>query len=192
MREACRLGREVLDEAHKVGVCCYVRARRDVWRQTDRQRRTVRQRDREPEPEVRDSKRMERIASGLFCERGGIRCGVCVLWKEEECRNDGFQFRITYCSLFFAFMLCDLCAAIFFGDVGLLFASHTLASVSLSALTYARKPSTQAARVGVTTDEIDRVVHDACMERKCYPSPLGYGFFPKSCCTSVNEVICHG
>lgn len=50
----------------------------------------------------------------------------------------------------------------------------------------------KAVRVGVTTDEIDRVVHEACLERKCYPSPLGYGFFPKSCCTSVNEVICHG
>jgi methionyl aminopeptidase len=45
---------------------------------------------------------------------------------------------------------------------------------------------------GVTTDEIDRVVHDACMERDCYPSPLNYYNFPKSCCTSVNEVICHG
>ncbi|KAL3071917.1 hypothetical protein niasHT_039742 [Heterodera trifolii] len=45
---------------------------------------------------------------------------------------------------------------------------------------------------GVTTDEIDRVVHEACIERECYPSPLGYYKFPKSCCTSVNEVICHG
>uniref|UniRef100_A0A0K0DNP2 Methionine aminopeptidase n=1 Tax=Angiostrongylus cantonensis TaxID=6313 RepID=A0A0K0DNP2_ANGCA len=45
---------------------------------------------------------------------------------------------------------------------------------------------------GVTTDEIDRVVHEACIERNCYPSPLGYYNFPKSCCTSVNEVICHG
>uniref|UniRef100_A0A1I7ZC14 Methionine aminopeptidase n=1 Tax=Steinernema glaseri TaxID=37863 RepID=A0A1I7ZC14_9BILA len=45
---------------------------------------------------------------------------------------------------------------------------------------------------GVTTDEIDRVVHEACIERDCYPSPLGYYKFPKSCCTSVNEVICHG
>ncbi len=50
----------------------------------------------------------------------------------------------------------------------------------------------RACRVGVTTDEIDRVVHEACLERKCYPSPLGYGHFPKSCCTSVNEVVCHG
>lgn len=46
--------------------------------------------------------------------------------------------------------------------------------------------------VGVTTDEIDRVVHEACIERECYPSPLNYHNFPKSCCTSVNEVICHG
>jgi len=49
-----------------------------------------------------------------------------------------------------------------------------------------------AIAVGVTTDEIDRIVHEACMERDCYPSPLNYYTFPKSCCTSVNEVICHG
>uniref|UniRef100_A0A5S6R6A4 Methionine aminopeptidase n=1 Tax=Trichuris muris TaxID=70415 RepID=A0A5S6R6A4_TRIMR len=46
--------------------------------------------------------------------------------------------------------------------------------------------------VGMTTDEIDRIVHEASVERDCYPSPLGYHMFPKSCCTSVNEVICHG
>lgn len=46
--------------------------------------------------------------------------------------------------------------------------------------------------VGVTTDEIDRVVHEACIERECYPSPLNYYKYPKSCCTSINEVICHG
>lgn len=49
----------------------------------------------------------------------------------------------------------------------------------------------EAARVcdvGVTTDEIDRIVHEACLERNCYPSPLNYYEFPKSCCTSVNEV----
>uniref|UniRef100_A0A182JYB7 Methionine aminopeptidase n=1 Tax=Anopheles christyi TaxID=43041 RepID=A0A182JYB7_9DIPT len=53
----------------------------------------------------------------------------------------------------------------------------------------------EAARVcdvGVTTDEIDRAVHEACIERDCYPSPMNYYNFPKSCCTSVNEVICHG
>ncbi|KAJ8022628.1 Methionine aminopeptidase 1 [Holothuria leucospilota] len=47
-------------------------------------------------------------------------------------------------------------------------------------------------RPGVTTDDIDEAVHNACIERKCYPSPLNYRGFPKSCCTSVNEVICHG
>ncbi|THG09804.1 hypothetical protein TEA_010580 [Camellia sinensis var. sinensis] len=52
-----------------------------------------------------------------------------------------------------------------------------------------------AARViqpGVTTDEIDEVVHEATIASGGYPSPLRYNFFPKSCCISVNEVICHG
>jgi methionyl aminopeptidase len=47
-------------------------------------------------------------------------------------------------------------------------------------------------RPGVTTEEIDAAVHQACIDRECYPSPLNYWSFPKSCCTSVNEVICHG
>ncbi len=46
--------------------------------------------------------------------------------------------------------------------------------------------------VGITTDEIDVYVHDLCIERNSYPSPLNYNHFPKSVCTSVNEVICHG
>jgi methionyl aminopeptidase len=45
---------------------------------------------------------------------------------------------------------------------------------------------------GVTTDELDRVAHEAHIARDVYPSPLGYNGFPKSLCTSVNEVICHG
>ncbi|TVU32061.1 hypothetical protein EJB05_23779 [Eragrostis curvula] len=45
---------------------------------------------------------------------------------------------------------------------------------------------------GITTDEIDRVIHEETIARGGYPSPLNYHFFPKSCCTSVNEVICHG
>ena len=49
-----------------------------------------------------------------------------------------------------------------------------------------------AVAVGVTTDDLDTIVHEACIERECYPSPLNYYNFPKSCCTSVNEVICHG
>ena len=45
---------------------------------------------------------------------------------------------------------------------------------------------------GVTTDELDAVCHQACIDRGGYPSPLNYSHFPKSLCTSVNEVICHG
>jgi methionyl aminopeptidase len=47
-------------------------------------------------------------------------------------------------------------------------------------------------RPGVTTDEIDKYVHQLCIERGAYPSPLNYQGFPKSVCTSINEVICHG
>ena len=50
----------------------------------------------------------------------------------------------------------------------------------------------RAVRPGITTDEIDRIIHEATIERDCYPSPLNYHKFPKSTCTSVNEVICHG
>lgn len=47
-------------------------------------------------------------------------------------------------------------------------------------------------RPGVTTDEIDRLVHDLSIKADGYPSPLNYRGYPKSVCTSVNEVICHG
>lgn len=49
-----------------------------------------------------------------------------------------------------------------------------------------------AATPGVTTDELDAIAHAAALERGCYPSPLNYHGYPKSICTSVNEVICHG
>jgi methionyl aminopeptidase len=45
---------------------------------------------------------------------------------------------------------------------------------------------------GVATDDIDRVVHEFLCDHGAYPSTLGYKGFPKSCCTSLNEVICHG
>jgi methionine aminopeptidase len=45
---------------------------------------------------------------------------------------------------------------------------------------------------GVTTEEIDRAVHQMIVDNGAYPSPLNYGKFPKSVCTSVNEVVCHG
>ena len=45
---------------------------------------------------------------------------------------------------------------------------------------------------GVTTDELDRIGHEYMLDHGAYPSTLGYRRFPKSLCTSVNEVICHG
>ena len=50
----------------------------------------------------------------------------------------------------------------------------------------------RAVRPGITTDEIDAIAHQACIARGAYPSPLNYHGFPKSICTSVNEVILHG
>lgn len=48
------------------------------------------------------------------------------------------------------------------------------------------------AKPGVTTDEIDAQVHEALINANAYPSPLNYEGFPKSICSSINEVICHG
>ncbi|WP_062202061.1 type I methionyl aminopeptidase [Demequina salsinemoris] len=56
----------------------------------------------------------------------------------------------------------------------------------------------KAVRPGVTTDELDRIGHEFCLDHGAYPSTLGYPGaagrppFPKSLCTSINEVICHG
>ena len=49
-----------------------------------------------------------------------------------------------------------------------------------------------AVRPGLTTDELDAIGHDFMVEHGAYPSTLGYRGFPKSICSSVNEVICHG
>ncbi|MFT4029591.1 MAG: type I methionyl aminopeptidase [Protaetiibacter sp.] len=49
-----------------------------------------------------------------------------------------------------------------------------------------------AIRPGVTTDELDRIAHEFLIAHDAYPSTLGYRGFPKSSCTSINEVICHG
>jgi methionyl aminopeptidase len=46
--------------------------------------------------------------------------------------------------------------------------------------------------IAKTTDDIDRIVHEECIKRNSYPSPLNYKGFPKSCCTSINEIMCHG
>ncbi|GFT34115.1 methionine aminopeptidase 1D, mitochondrial [Nephila pilipes] len=47
-------------------------------------------------------------------------------------------------------------------------------------------------KIGVTTDELDAVAHSACISFGAYPSPLNYSGFPKSICTSVNNIACHG
>ena len=50
----------------------------------------------------------------------------------------------------------------------------------------------ESIRAGMTTDEIDAIGHDFVVAAGAYPSTLGYRNYPKSLCTSVNEVICHG
>ncbi|MDO5746959.1 MAG: type I methionyl aminopeptidase [Actinomycetaceae bacterium] len=45
---------------------------------------------------------------------------------------------------------------------------------------------------GITTDQLDKIGHDYIVSQGAYPSCLGYMGFPKSLCTSVNEIICHG
>lgn len=50
----------------------------------------------------------------------------------------------------------------------------------------------RAAVPGATTDELDRIAHEYMCDHGAYPSCLGYRGFPKSICTSLNEVICHG
>ena len=57
-------------------------------------------------------------------------------------------------------------------------------------LDYACHPSVAAA--GRTTEEVDGLLHAATLDLGAYPSPLNYHGFPKSVCSSVNEVVCHG
>ncbi len=47
-------------------------------------------------------------------------------------------------------------------------------------------------RPGITTNEIDKLVHDFTLTKGAVPAPLGYHGFPKSICTSINSIICHG
>ena len=56
----------------------------------------------------------------------------------------------------------------------------------------ALKEAGAAVAPGVTTDELDRIAHEYMLDHGAYPSTLGYRGFPKSCCTSMNEIICHG
>ena len=49
-----------------------------------------------------------------------------------------------------------------------------------------------AIKPGVTTDEVDGIIHDYLIEHGAYPSTLGYRGYPKSSCISLNEIVCHG
>mmetsp|Transcript_13039 Transcript_13039/g.23950 ORF Transcript_13039/g.23950 Transcript_13039/m.23950 type:complete len:445 (+) Transcript_13039:56-1390(+) len=64
------------------------------------------------------------------------------------------------------------------------------ARVARKLLDYVCHPS--IAKVGQTTEEIDKLLHKAALEQGAYPSPLNYFQFPKSVCSSINEVVCHG
>jgi methionyl aminopeptidase len=50
----------------------------------------------------------------------------------------------------------------------------------------------ESAKPGVTTDDLDRIGHEFLISQNAYPSTLGYRGFPKSLCSSMNEIICHG
>ena len=62
------------------------------------------------------------------------------------------------------------------------------AEVNIGALDYVAEHIGE----GTSTEEIDRWVHDYCIEHDAIPADLNYEGFPKSVCTSVNEVVCHG
>ena len=72
--------------------------------------------------------------------------------------------------------------------------AQTIAKMRVAGRIAARALEAAAAVIapGVTTDEIDRVGHEFLLDHGAYPSTLGYKGFPKSLCTSINEVICHG
>jgi len=72
--------------------------------------------------------------------------------------------------------------------------SETIEKMRIAGRIAARAMEAAAAAIapGVTTDELDRIGHEFMLDHGGYPSTLGYRHFPKSLCTSVNEVICHG
>ncbi len=71
------------------------------------------------------------------------------------------------------------------GEIERIRTSGRIAAQALEAVAAAIQP-------GVTTDELDAIGHDFLVANDAYPSTLGYRGYPKSLCTSVNEVICHG
>ena len=70
-------------------------------------------------------------------------------------------------------------------QIDLIRAAGTIAARAIEAAGAAIAP-------GMTTNELDAIAHDYVISHGAYPSTLGYRGYPKSCCTSVNEVICHG
>ena len=70
-------------------------------------------------------------------------------------------------------------------DIALIRESGTVAARAIEAVGAAIRP-------GITTDELDGIAHNYMIANGAYPSTLGYRGFPKSSCTSLNEVICHG
>lgn len=70
-------------------------------------------------------------------------------------------------------------------EIGLMRETAKLASDTLVHIESFIKP-------GVTTEELNQICHDYIIKHGAYPSPLNYNGFPKSVCTSLNEVICHG
>ena len=72
--------------------------------------------------------------------------------------------------------------------------AETIAAMRVAGRLAAQALDTVEAAIapGVTTDELDRVAHEFLIAQGAYPSTLGYRGYPKSLCSSVNEVICHG
>jgi methionyl aminopeptidase len=72
--------------------------------------------------------------------------------------------------------------------------AETIEKMRVAGRIAARAMQAAAAAIapGVTTDELDRIGHEYMLDHGAYPSTLGYRNYPKSLCTSVNEVICHG
>lgn len=77
--------------------------------------------------------------------------------------------------------------------------SHIKTPIQIEKIRAAGKVAAQAivlvgeqVRPGISTDELDRIAHEFIISQGAYPSTLGYRGYPKSSCTSINEVICHG
>lgn len=96
--------------------------------------------------------------------------------------------KLAACALDFAGTLVKVKIILLYRLLKLFFISQSFAYCTLYNLVIISMSS----QPSVTTNEIDRAVHNMIVEAGAYPSALGYGGFPKSICTSVNECVCHG